>query len=92
MTITVLYGYYTKLLKVHYSKDKSKSTIATMLGVNPFFVNDYLDAVRNYSWMACMTCIEVLREYDLRSKGYNTGEISQKELYREMLYKLMTAV
>ena len=51
-----------------------------------------IDAVRNYSWMACMTCIEVLREYDLRSKGYNTGEISQKELYREMLYKLMTAV
>ena len=91
MTIVVLYGYYTKLLKLHYSKDKSKNTLATMLGVNPFFVNDYLEAARNYSWVSCMRCIEVLREYDLKSKGYNTGDISQKELYREMLYKLMTA-
>ena len=56
-----------------------------------FFVNDYLEAARNYSWVACMRCIEVLREYDLRAKGYNTGDTSQKELYREMLYKLMTA-
>lgn len=90
MVISVLYGYYTKLLKLHFSKDKNKSTVATMLGVNPFFVNDYFEAVRNYSWTDCMNCIEVLREFDLKSKGYNsTSDISQKELYREMLFKLM---
>ena len=90
MVISVLYGYYTKLLKLHFSKDKNKSTVATMLGVNLFFVNDYFEAVRNYSWTDCMNCIEVLREFDLKSKGYNsTSDISQKELYREMLFKLM---
>ena len=90
MVISVLYGYYTKLLKLHFSKDKNKSTVATMLGVNPFFVNDYFEAVRNYSWTDCMNCIEVLREFDLKSTGYNsTSDISQKELYREMLFKLM---
>ena len=61
MVISVLYGYYTKLLKLHFSKDKNKSTVATMLGVNLFFVNDYFEAVRNYSWTDCMNCIEVLR-------------------------------
>lgn len=90
MTIVVLYGYYTKLLKLHFSKDKSKNTLATVLGVNPFFVNDYLEAARNYSWVDCMNSIAVLREFDMRSKGYNsTSDISQKELYREMLYKLV---
>lgn len=90
MVISVLYGYYTKLLKLHFSKDKNKSTVATMLGVNLFFVNDYFEAVRNYSWTDCMNCIEVLREFDLKSKGYNsTSDITQKELYREMLFKLM---
>lgn len=90
MTIVVLYGYYTKLLRLHFSKDKSKNTLATVLGVNPFFVNDYLEAARNYSWVDCMRCIEVLREYDMKSKGYNsTSDVSQKELYREMLFKLM---
>ncbi len=90
MTIPVLYGYYTKLLKLHFSKDKSKSTVATMLGVNSYFVNDYLEAARNYSWVDCMKSIEVLREYDLKAKGYNsTSDTTQKELYREMLFRLM---
>lgn len=90
MTIVVLYGYYTKLLKLHFSKDKSKNTLVTMLGVNPYFVNDYLDAARHYSWSDCMHCIEVLRDFDMKSKGYNcSSDVTQKELYREMLYKLM---
>ncbi len=90
MTIVILYTYYTKILKLHFSKDKSKNTLATILGVNPFFVNDYLEAAQNYSWMDCMNCIAVLREYDLKSKGYNsTSDVSQRELYREMLFKLM---
>lgn len=90
VAVVALYGYYTKLLKLHFSKDKNKSTVATMLGVNPYFVNDYFEGARNYSWVDCMKCIEVLREFDLKSKGYNcTSNISQKELYREMLFKLM---
>lgn len=90
MTIVILYGYYTKILKVHYSKDKSRNVLATVLGVNPFFVNDYLEAAKRYSWVDCMNCISVLREYDLKSKGYNsTSDISQKELYHEMLFKLI---
>jgi DNA polymerase-3 subunit delta len=90
MTIVTLYGYYTKLLKLHFSKDKNKTTLATMLGVNPFFVNDYLDAARHYSWVDCMRCIEVLRDFDMKAKGYNcSSDVSQKDLYREMLFKLM---
>lgn len=90
MTIVVLYGYYTKLLRIHFSKERDKTTLATMLGVNTFFVNDYIEAARNYSWIDCMNCIAVLRNFDLRSKGYNsTSDTTQKELYREMLFKLM---
>lgn len=89
MTIVVLYGYFTKLLKLHFSKDKDKNTLATMLGVNPYFVNDYLVAARNYSWTDCMKCIGVLREFDLRSKGYNSSsDITQKELYKEMICRI----
>lgn len=90
MTIVVLYGYFTKLLKLHFSKDKDKNTLATMLGVNPYFVNDYLVAARNYSWTDCMKCIEVLREFDLRSKGYNSSsDITQKDLYKEMICRIL---
>ena len=46
--IATLYGYFTKVFMVHYADDKSKSSVASLIGVNPFFVDDYLVAARNY--------------------------------------------
>lgn len=88
-SVIILYGYYCKLLKLHYSSDKSRNGAASVLGVNPYFVNDYLEAIRRYSIKKCVENIAVLREFDLKSKGYGTGDTDQKELYREMIYKLM---
>ncbi len=88
-TVILLYSYYCKLLKLHYSNDKSRNAAASVLGVNPFFVEDYLQAIRRYDIRKCVQCIAILREFDLKSKGYNVGDVSQKDLYREMIYKLM---
>lgn len=88
-TVIILYGFYCKLLKLHYSTDKSRNGAASVLGVNPFFMEDYFEAARRYDIRKCVQCIAVLREFDLKSKGYNVGDVSQKELYREMIYKLM---
>ena len=89
VTAISLYGYFTKILKVHYATDPSQNALATALGVNPFFVRDYQQAARNYSVADCVKCIAVLREFDLKSKGYNSGEVSEKDLYREMIFKLL---
>jgi len=88
-SVIILYSYYCKLLKLHYSSDKSRNGAASVLGVNPYFVNDYLEAIRRYSIKKCVENIAVLREFDLKSKGYGAGDTDQKELYREMIYKLM---
>ena len=89
VTAISLYGYFTKILKVHYATDPSQSALAAALGVNPYFVRDYQAAARNYSIGDCVKCIAVLREFDLKSKGYNSGETSEKDLYREMIFKLL---
>lgn len=89
VTAISLYGYFTKILKVHYATDPSQTALATALGVNPFFVRDYQMAARNFSIADCVKCISVLREFDLKSKGYNSGETSEKDLYREMIFKLL---
>jgi DNA polymerase-3 subunit delta len=89
VTAISLYGYFTKILKVHYASDPSQNALATALGVNPFFVRDYQLAARNFSIGDCVRCISVLREFDLKSKGYNSGEVSEKDLYREMIFKLL---
>jgi DNA polymerase-3 subunit delta len=89
VTTATLYGYFTKLIKLHCAKDQSQGALASVLGVSPFFVRDYQAAARNYPLGACIRCISILREFDLKSKGYESGEVSEKDLYREMIFKLM---
>ena len=89
VTVITLYGYFTKLIKLHTTQDKSQGNLASVLGVNPFFVKDYLTAARNYPPATCIRNISILREFDLKSKGYESGDVSEKDLYREMIFKLM---
>ena len=89
VTAITLYGYFAKLIKVHCAQDKSQGNLASVLGVNPFFVKDYLTAARNYPPQVCIRNISILREFDLKSKGYESGETIEKDLYREMIFKLM---
>ena len=91
VTAITLYGYFTKLIKLHCTQDKSQGNLATVLGVNPYFVRDYQTAARNYPPQACIRCISVLREFDMKSKGYESGDVSEKDLYREIIFKLMHA-
>ena len=89
VTAITLYGYFTKILKLHLATDKSQSALASLLGVNPYFVKDYQMAARNYPPQICIRNISILREFDMKSKGYESGEVSEKDLYREMIFKLM---
>lgn len=89
LTAISLYGYFTKILKVHYATDQSQNGLAAAIGVSPYFVRDYQMAAKSYSIGDCVRCIAVLREFDLKSKGYNSGETSEKDLYREMIFKLL---
>ncbi len=89
VTAITLYGYFSKLIKLHSTQDKSQGNLASVLGVNPFFVKDYLAAARNYPPATCIRCISILREFDMKSKGYESGDVSEKDLYREMIFKLM---
>ncbi|MBT7704990.1 MAG: DNA polymerase III subunit delta, partial [Polaribacter sp.] len=48
MTISLLNSFFTQLLLFHSLDDRSKNSVAKMLGVNPFFVDEYFLAARNY--------------------------------------------
>ena len=89
VTAIALYGYFAKVLKLHLATDKSQGALASLLGVNPFFVKDYQLAARNYPPQICIRNISILREFDLKSIGYESGEVSEKDLYREMIFRLM---
>ena len=87
MVMGILYSYFSKLILYHTSPDKSQSSIASLLKVNPFFVKDYEIAAKNYPPAKLIRIVSYLREYDLKSKGVDAGEIEKGELYKELILK-----
>ncbi len=89
MVVVLLFTYFSKVLKYHYTKDKSRNNLASVLGVSPFFVADYQLAAKNYSIAKAVQVISILREYDMKAKGLGNQSAEEGDLYKEMLYKIM---
>lgn len=89
MTIALLGGYFTKILAYHYLPDKSQNNVAAALKVNPFFVKDYMLAAGNYPAGRTMDIISLLRQYDLRSKGFDGNSTDEGELLKEIVFKII---
>jgi DNA polymerase III subunit delta len=89
MTITALFGFFSKLILYHTTPDKSKNNIAAVLGVHPFFVGDYEMAARHYPLEKLKQIASFLQEYDLKSKGVDNVSASQGELLKELVFKIL---
>lgn len=89
MTVASLYGYFCKLLSYHFVADKSKANLASAMGVNPFFLSDYERAAKSYSVDKLRRIFAYLREYDLKSKGVENGSVTEGELLKELLFKIL---
>lgn len=83
LTISLLYSFFSKLLKYHALTDKEKAP--KVLGVNPYFINDYQVASRNYPMKKVSKIIGVIRDIDMKSKGVGAANLSQGDLLKELL-------
>jgi DNA polymerase III subunit delta len=89
--IPMLYNYFSKVLLYHCLPDKSKLAAASALSINPYFLQDYQAAARNFPISKLVNIISILREYDLKAKGVdNSGtSFTDGELMKEMVYKIL---
>jgi DNA polymerase-3 subunit delta len=89
MTIPQLYNYFLKILTYHKLEDHSTNHASSMLGINPYFLSDYVKASKQYSADHCIRNIGLISDYDLRSKGVNNFSTDEGELMKELVYKIM---
>ena len=87
--IPSLFKYFQNIFKLHYLKDKSKQSIASTLRINPFFAGEYITVSRNYNIRKTVHAIEVLRDYDLKSKGVGYAGGNADSLLKEMIFKIL---
>ncbi|MCH4823518.1 DNA polymerase III subunit delta [Gramella lutea] len=89
VTISLLFSYFSQILQYHGLHDKSKGAVAKQLKVNPYFVSDYVTAARNYPMKKVSRAISLLQETDVKSKGVGAANVSQGDLLKELLVKIM---
>lgn len=87
--IASLFGYFSKILNYHFLEDKSQNSVASVLQVHPFFVKTYISAAKNYNIKKLVEIVSILREYDMKSKGWGNVSASPTDLQREMIYRIL---
>lgn len=87
--IAILYSFYSKLLMIYGTKDRSEHNLASILKVNPYFVKDYITATRYYDLPSIVNNIHYIKEADLKSKGVDNVSTSEGELLKELIFKLI---
>lgn len=88
VTISLLNTFFTQLLFFHGLLDKSKKSVALALGINPYFVDEYFLAARNYPIQKVTSIISFLRDADVKSKGVGANQ-SQEDILKELLFKIL---
>lgn len=89
VVIPTLFKFFSQLMRIHFLPNKSKDTIATALKVHPYAANELLSATRFYNPSKLARNIEILHDFDLRSKGVGDSSSSEGELMKELIYSLM---
>ncbi|GGD08634.1 DNA polymerase III subunit delta [Hyunsoonleella pacifica] len=89
VTVSLLFNFFSQLLHFHGLKDKSPRNVATALKINPYFVNEYTEAARNYPMRKVSAVVSTLRDFDVKSKGVGANAVSQGDLLKELLVRIL---
>jgi len=89
VTVSLLFNFFAQLLHYHGLNDKSSRSVASALRINPYFVNEYITAARNYPMKKVSKVISTLREFDIKSKGVGANAVPQGDLLKELLVRIM---
>ena len=91
VTISVLFNFFANLMLCYFAPDKSENGLVGELKLRSAFqARDYIVAMRNYNAFKCIEIIDCIRRSDAKSKGVNSGAMSQdSDILREMVFRIM---
>lgn len=90
VTVSLLFNFFSQLLHLHGLNDKNPRNVASALKINPYFVNEYITAARNFPMRKVSAVVATLREFDVKSKGVNSNAVPQGDLLKELLVKILS--
>lgn len=89
MVLPALYNFFSKVYMIFGAGSRDERTIATAIGVNPFFVKDYIGAAGLYQQKGIEQALLLFHKYNLRSIGIEDAGTEDAELLKEMVVRMM---
>lgn len=84
-----LYSFFSKVFMIFGAGTNDEKTIATSIGVNPYFIKDYMQAARLYSYPGVEKVLLLLHQYNLKSIGIGSTATEDASLMKEMVVKML---
>jgi len=88
VTISTIFDFFNKLLIFHSNQSLEDRKMASILGVNPYFLNEYKLASSNYNLKEVVKIISLIRDYDMYSKGVGIKK-ADSFLLKEMVVRII---
>lgn len=89
LILPALYNFFSKTYMIFGQSGADEKTIASSLGVSPFFVKDYMLTAKNYTYTGVESALILLHQYNLKSIGINNIATEDASLLKEMLIKMI---
>jgi DNA polymerase III subunit delta len=90
MILPSLYNFFSKVFMVFGAGTQDERTVATSIGVNPYFIKDYLQAARVYAYPGVEKALLLLHQYNLKSIGVGSSNTEDSSLMKEMVVKMLS--
>lgn len=91
LVLPSLYSFFSKVFMVFGAGSHDEKSVAAALGINPYFIKDYMHAANLYKFEGVEKILLLLHTYNLRSVGVNDAGTEDASLMKEMVVKMMTA-
>jgi DNA polymerase-3 subunit delta len=89
LTVATLYSFFSKLMILHTVNDRNPKVLSRAIGVNPYFLNDYTSAAKNFPMRRISSVFQTLRTIDVKSKGVGAN-LKPLDLYQELIFRILS--
>jgi DNA polymerase-3 subunit delta len=89
LILPTLYNLFSKTYMIFGQASKDEKSIATSIGVSPYFIKDYILASRNYGYEGVENALLLLHSYNLKSVGVNDIGTADASLMKELVVKIL---
>lgn len=89
--VPALFKYFSQLMRVHFTPNKTREGIASSISVHPFVAGELLANRQFYDPKKIAVIIALLHQYDLKAKGVGNSQMTSAALLKEMIFQILYA-